>query len=193
MQPGPIAARDVLDFWFGSSAVPRERDAWFRKDARFDAQIRERFGTAIETALAGGLHDWDATLPGRVARIVVLDQFTRNCFRNHARAFAGDALALEAARTIVDGGLDAELHPLHRVFVYLPFEHAEDLAAQQRATELFAALGAAVPQLASYLHYAQRHRAVIERFGRFPHRNAALGRVSTPEEVAFLAQPGSGF
>lgn len=186
-------ARDVLDFWFGSAQDLKLRGAWFRKDAAFDARLRECFGATIATALAGGLREWDGTPSGRLARIVVLDQFTRNTRRDTAQAFAGDALALEAAQAMVDAGLDTALHPVQRVFVYMPFEHAEDAAAQRRAVQLFTVLAATMPECAGYLDYAQRHCRVIERFGRFPHRNAVLGRRSTPQELAYLAQPGSGF
>lgn len=184
-------AQDVLDFWFG--AEDRQREVWFRKDAAFDAQVRERFGAKIEDALAGRLEDWDATADGALARVVVLDQFTRNAFRGSARAFAGDVQALAGARAMVARGDDLALPPLRRVFVYLPFEHAEDRAMQAQSLRLFGALALQAPSLSGFADYAQRHADVIERFGRFPHRNAALGRTSTDEERAYLAQPGSGF
>jgi uncharacterized protein (DUF924 family) len=179
-------ATEVLDFWFG----PRdeERAEWFRKDDAFDAQIRQRFGALVDLALAGGLREWDATPEGALARVLLLDQFTRNAFRGTARAFAGDALALEAARAMVVRGDDATLPPLRRVFVYLPFEHSEDMAMQRESLRLFGTLGRE-----GFLDYARRHAVVVERFGRFPHRNAILGRESTPEEIEFLKQPGSGF
>jgi uncharacterized protein (DUF924 family) len=186
-------AAEVTDFWFGTSPDYAPREEWFRKSDTFDAQIRDRFGSAIEAALAGGLHDWDATPQGRLARIVVLDQFPRNAFRGSPRAFAGDALALAAARQLVDAGLDHELHPVWRCFAYLPFEHAEDLAMQERSVALFTALAAADARFEGHLDYAHRHHDVIRRYGRFPHRNAVLGRASTPEELAYLAQPGAGF
>lgn len=186
-------AAAVTAFWFGTDPDYPQRDAWFRKSDTFDAQIRDRFGPTIEAALAGGLHDWDATPQGLLARIVVLDQFTRNAFRGSARAFAGDALALAAARQLADAGLDRELHPVWRCFAYLPFEHAEDLAMQERSVALFTALAAADARFEGHLDYAHRHHDVIRRYGRFPHRNAVLGRTSTPEELAYLAQPGAGF
>jgi uncharacterized protein (DUF924 family) len=123
----------------------------------------------------------------------VLDQFTRNAFRGTARAFAGDARALAAAQAMVGAGQDLALPPLRRAFVYLPYEHAESHAMQDEAVRLFTRLAAQAPGFESMLDYAQRHHAVIARFGRFPHRNAALGRASTPDEIAFLAEPGSGF
>lgn len=185
------APRDVLDFWFG--AVDEPREAWFRKDAAFDDTIRDRFGALIDAALAGGIDGWAASPDGALARLVVLDQFTRNVFRGSARAFAGDALALAGARAMVAHGDDLHLPPLRRVFAYLPFEHSEDMAMQRESVRLFEGLAALRPSLAGYADYAHRHAEVIERFGRFPHRNAALGRVSTDDETAWLALPGSGF
>jgi uncharacterized protein (DUF924 family) len=184
-------AAEVLHFWFGTDDTAR--DEWFRKDAAFDASIAERFATLVEQALAGGLADWDAAADSALARVLLLDQFTRNMFRGSPRAFAGDPRALALARAMVGRGDDATLPPLRRVFVYLPFEHAEDPAAQRESLRLFAALAAAHPALAAYEDYARRHAVVIERFGRFPHRNAVLGRASTADELAFLREPGSSF
>lgn len=190
-------AQDVLDFWFGapdSATFGQPRRAWFVKKDAFDAAVRERFGAVIEAALAGELREWDEQGPqGVLARILVLDQFTRNAWRNTPRAFAGDALALAAAQQLVDGGRDKTLAPWQRSFVYMPFEHAEDPYLQERAVELFSVLAAEHPGFEETLDYAHRHRGVIARFGRFPHRNAILGRPSTPEEEAFLRQPGSRF
>lgn len=187
---------DVLAFWFGRPAdtdYGQPRAAWFRKDPAFDAAIRGRFLPTVEAALVGGLADWATTPAGALALLLVLDQFPRNLFRGEARAFAGDPQALALATTVVDRGWDAGLLPVQRAFVYLPFEHSEVLADQDRSVALFAALAAAHPAAAGYLDYAHRHRDVIVRFGRFPHRNAALGRPSTPGETAYLALPGSGF
>jgi uncharacterized protein (DUF924 family) len=184
-------ATDVLDFWFAGSA--QARGEWFRKDAAFDALIANRFGSLVERALSGGLATWAGEPDGALARVIVLDQFTRNIFRDTPRAFAGDALALAAARAVVARGDDLALLPLHRVFAYLPFEHAEDRATQHESLRLFAALTAADPSLADFEDYARRHAEVIDRFGRFPHRNAPLGRQSTAEELQFLQQPGSRF
>ena len=199
-------ASDVLDFWFTPDpghAVDAMRAAWFTKDDQFDAEIRRRFGPLIDAALAGGLRDWDVQGPaGALARILLLDQFTRNAYRGTPRAFAGDALAVAAAQALVDAELDLALPPLQRAFVYLPFEHAEDLALQDTAVALYARLdrdatviasAALRKAIAGNLDYAHRHREVIERFGRFPHRNPILGRDSTPAEQEYLAQPGSGF
>jgi uncharacterized protein (DUF924 family) len=192
-------ARAVLDFWFGEPPASEPRAEWFRKDAVFDAQIRTRFGTAIEQALSGGLRHWaDAAqaaeaAEGALARILLLDQFTRNAWRDTPRAFAGDALALSAAKALVASGQHLALAPLQRWFAYLPFEHAEDAGMQAESLRLFAALATAHPALAEAHAWAVRHAEVITRFGRYPHRNLVLGRLSTPEEIAYLAQPGSGF
>jgi uncharacterized protein (DUF924 family) len=185
---------EILEFWFGrpgTAAYGSTRKEWFRKDPAFDAAIRERFGGAIETALAGGFADWTAPR-GKLARIVLLDQFTRNSFRGDPRAFAGDTLALETAEAAIERGADLALIPVERSFLYLPFAHAEDLAAQDRSVALCRRLrdetGYGDP-----LFWAEKHAAVIRLFGRYPHRNAVLGRESTPEEAAFLATPGSRF
>lgn len=192
------SAADVLDFWFLPAGDPghgRFRTQWFRKDAAFDDAIRTRFGDAVESALAGGFADWEATAEGGLALILLLDQFTRNLFRDTARAFAGDARALALAHEMVASGRDKNLPPLRRWFVFMPFEHSEALIDQERSVALFAGLRreAQEPAFESAYDYAVRHREIVERFGRFPHRNAALGRASTPAEIAFLAQPGSGF
>jgi uncharacterized protein (DUF924 family) len=192
-----MKAQEVLDFWFGapgSETAGQPRREWFVKSDAFDAEIKRIFGTAIDQAVAGGLREWDAEGPqGVLARILVLDQFTRNAYRNTPRSFEGDPLALAAARHLVDSGAHKELPPLQRAFVYMPFEHAEDAWMQERAVELFTNLAAAHPGFDEMLDYAHRHRGVIARFGRFPHRNEILGRASTPEEVEFLRQPGSRF
>lgn len=187
----PADACAVLDMWFGDEDV--RRDEWFRKDAGFDASIRVRFGAVLRAALAGGLVEWDAQPQGALARIVVLDQFTRNAYRDTPRAFAGDALALAAAQAMVAAGADRALTPLQRWFVYLPFEHSEDRAMQAESMRLFGALAAEHPALADTLDWARKHQVIVDRFGRFPHRNAILGRASTAEEEAFLLEPGSRF
>ncbi len=192
-----MTAQDVLDFWFlpaGDPGFGKQRDVWFRKDDAFDAVITERFGGLIEQAVSGALREWDAQGPaGTLARILVLDQFTRNAGRGRPASFAGDALALAAARQLVDSGLDQQLLPVQRWFAYMPFEHAEDAHMQERSVALFDALARQHEGFDGVLDYAHRHRGVIARFGRFPHRNPILGRASTPDEVAYLAQPGSGF
>lgn len=185
----------VLDFWFGTGDAVDRR--WFAGRDAFDREIVERFGATIDAAIAGTLDHWAATRDGALALVVVLDQFTRNAHRGTPRAFAGDAKALALAQRLIDAGDDRRLPPLARWFVYMPFEHAEDLAAQQRSVALFEALAAeAGPHreaLAGALDHARRHRDVIVRFRRFPHRNAILGRADTADEVAFLRQPGSRF
>ncbi len=196
-------AIEILDFWFGppdDAGHGQPREAWFRKDDAFDAQIRQRFGPLIDAALLAGdddiTRDW-ITQPLQaqpaLARLLLLDQFTRNVFRGTARAFAGDAQALHIARALVAAGRDRDLSSVQRSFVYLPFEHAEDLAHQRTAVQLFQQLVQDDPARAGGLDFAQRHFDIVARFGRFPHRNALLGRASTAEELAFLQTPGSGF
>jgi uncharacterized protein (DUF924 family) len=189
-------AQAVLDFWFGTTGSTESgtlRRLWFVKSDAMDREINFRFGALIEQALRGELSGWSAQPPGELARIIVLDQFTRNVFRGTPRAFAGDARALAAASAMLTTAEDAALPPAQRAFVYLPFEHAEDLALQDAAVHHFARLAAAAPELQGMLDYALKHRAVIARFGRFPHRNAILGRRSSAQELAFLQEPGSSF
>ena len=191
-----IGPQQVLDFWFGapdSAEFGTQRKAWFVKDAEFDRRIVERFGPTIERALRGELDAWAQTPSGALARILLLDQFTRNAFRGDRRAFAGDAQALAAAIALVGSRQDESLPSVLRAFAYLPFEHAEGLAMQDEAIRLFTRLVATSPELASMLDHAHRHRLVIERFGRFPHRNTILGRRSTAEELAHIATPGTAF
>ncbi|QGZ40499.1 uncharacterized protein (DUF924 family) [Pseudoduganella flava] len=192
-----VTSQDVLDFWFlpiGVKGHNMQRPEWFRKDDAFDRQIFAQFGDAIEDALVGGLRYWDDEgTQGALARILVLDQFTRNVYRGTPKAFAGDALALEAALAIDNSGANQTLPPVQRAFSYMPFEHAENLAMQQRAVILFDKLAASTAGFDSMLDYAKRHHDVVRKFGRFPHRNEILGRQSTPDEIEFLKQPGSGF
>ncbi len=186
----PLAAA-VLEFWFGPPPHVG-RDVWFRKDSSFDAAIRTRFGTVVEAALRGEHRAWDVQPRGALARILLLDQFTRNIFRDTPRAFAGDDAALAAAAAVVDAGADCTLDHCERWFLYLPFEHSEDPTMHERSLALFAALAAETGDRGP-LEWAQKHAAIIRRFGRYPHRNAILGRASTPEEIAFLAEPGARF
>ena len=192
---GRSDADEVLGFWFGGAEadVDLPRRAWFDKNANFDAQILKRFGPLIERGLRGELASWGADPQTALAEVIVLDQFTRNAFRDTPRAFAGDARALAAASAIVGARHDERLSAQRRAFVYLPFEHAESLLMQDEAVRLFTRLVAMAPQMQSGLDHALRHREVIARFGRFPHRNAALGRQSTAAERQFLTQPGSRF
>lgn len=193
----------VLRFWFGDHpdevlAIQAQSARWFRREAAFDDQIRTRFGALREAAIAGTLDDWRVSPRERLALIILVDQFSRNLFRASAQAFAHDALA---RRWCVDGlarGDDRQLLPVERWFFYLPLEHSESLDDQQRSVALFTALRDEAsadwrPMFAGALDFAEKHRVIIERFGRFPHRNAVLGRVSTAEELAFLEQPGSSF
>ncbi|WP_027795494.1 DUF924 family protein [Paraburkholderia acidipaludis] len=193
-------ARDVLDFWFGAPGSPEygtARKMWFRKSEAFDARLRERFGVLLDAACAGELDAWAATPEGTLALVIVLDQFSRNCHRGTPRAFAADGRALAMARRLVASGEDRRLPTLyHRVFAYLPFEHAESMDAQRESLRLFGELRGELrhdPQGKSYYDYAARHASVVERFGRFPHRNAQLGRASSEAELAFLREPGSSF
>ena len=180
----------IVSFWFGASDSPdfgKDRAAWFTKDAKFDADIRNRFGRVIDAAGAGQLDMMAESAEGAVALVVVLDQFPRNVFRDDARSFENDPHALKIAKAALDQGFDQQVIPVMRKFLYLPFEHSENLDDQERALELFAVLGE------QDLEWAQKHHQIIVRFGRFPHRNAVLGRISTPEEKAFLMEPGSSF
>ncbi len=192
-----MTPQDVLDFWFlpvGAPGHGQQRMEWFRKDDAFDSTITERFGPLIDVAVAGGLREWDEEGPrGALARILLLDQFTRNTRRGTPASFGGDPLALAAAKRLVDSGADQGLTPVERAFAYLPFEHAEDAGLQERSVALFTALAQLDPALEGMLDYAHKHRGVIARFGRFPHRNPILGRSSTPEEAEYLSQPGAGF
>lgn len=186
-------ALEVLHFWFGKDAEYAKRHRrWFDKDSALDAQVTERFGSLHEEMLAGKHRDWLEEPRPCLARIIVLDQFPRHIHRGTARAFSSDALALEAAKHLVGKGWDMALLPVERMFAYLPFQHSESLTDQERACKLCEALKA-FPKVADSYRYAVAHRDIIGRFGRFPHRNAALGRASTPEEIAFLKEPGSGF
>ena len=192
----PDTAQAMLDFWFGDrsdAGYGQPRKAWFAKDDAFDIAVRLQFATAIEQALRGELDDWRSEARSALAQILLLDQLTRNAFRGTARAFAGDARALASASRMVGERSDEALPTFMRSFVYLPFEHAEGLAMQDEAVRLFTRLAAEDPGQESNLDYAHRHRAIIERFGRFPHRNQILGRQSTAEEMEFLRQPGSSF
>jgi len=181
---------EVLEFWFGapnSRERGRPRKSWFQKSEAFDAEIRRRFLATWERAARGELVPWQATPLASLALVVTLDQFPRNMFRGTARAFSSDFRALAAARETIARGFDRLLSPVERPFVYLPFVHAEDLAAQRRSLALFDELD---PE---DMRNAKRHYDIIARFGRFPHRNAILGRESTAEETEFLKQPGSSF
>jgi uncharacterized protein (DUF924 family) len=194
---------DVLDFWFGDldehgCASPNHRKRWWTKSDAFDDAIRSQFSSAYEAIVAGELDVWRNTARGALAYIIVLDQFSRNMFRGGPEMFAADELARDACSEGLDAGFDQELGFDERVFFYLPLEHSELMADQLRCRDLFAQLVEGAPEPLQgdakyYLDFANRHRAIIERFGRYPHRNETLGRASTPEEIAFLKEPGSSF
>ena len=186
-----VTAADVLDFWFHGDPAIWRFDPWFKKNDAYDLVIRTRFGTAVQAAQDGVLDGWTATPEGTLALLLVLDQFARNIHRGSHLAFAGDAHARGIARTALDGGIEASLTAVQRVFVYLPFEHSEDPADQDKSIRLFETLPPSDWRDNSVL-YAHKHRDVIREFARFPHRNAAIGRTSTPAELAWLAA-GGGF
>lgn len=175
---------DVIGFWFDELGS----EGWFRKDVAVDRTICDRFSKVYEALTAGAAADSWKSAQRALATVIVLDQFPRNMFRGTPQAFATDALACKIADGAIARGLDKKLAAEQRVFLYMPFEHSEDAADQVRAVELISALGSP-----GYTRFALAHKRIIDRFGRFPHRNAVLGRPSTPEEEAFLNEPGSGF
>jgi uncharacterized protein (DUF924 family) len=179
--------QDLRQFWFN-----RDRKAWFEKNPAFDDEIRRRFLPLYEAGAAGELAHWQQAPGDCLALVILLDQFPRNMFRGSARAFTADPLARTAARLILDNNWDKAMSPDERMFAYLPFEHSESLADQERCLALMQEI-AVFAETADLPKWAQAHLVIIRRFGRFPHRNAALGRASTPEEVEFLKQPGSSF
>ncbi|MDW8123581.1 MAG: DUF924 family protein [Geminicoccaceae bacterium] len=183
MRELPTEARALLDLWFAPATEP----LWFRPDPAFDRLLAERFGALVERAASGACDGWLEHPEGALALVLLLDQLPRNIYRGTPRAYAFDAKARALARAALARGHDRAVPERARLFFYLPFEHSEDLADQDLAVELCRPLGGAA------LAYAERHREVIRRFGRFPHRNAILGRPSTPEEEAFLREPGSSF
>ncbi|RTQ99360.1 DUF924 family protein [Halomonas nitroreducens] len=174
----------VLDFWFGELAPSQ----WFRKDPELDAEIARRFRDTLAAARRGELWAWRCTAHGRLAEVLVLDQFSRHIHRDTGEAFAADPLALVLAQEAVARGVDAELAVRERAFLYMPYMHSESLVIHDAALRLFDQ-----PGLEDNLRVEQRHREILSRFGRYPHRNAVLGRSSTPEELAFLEGPGSSF
>jgi len=190
----PSTPADVLDFWFDSDSEA----LWYERNDAFDAAIGERFGDTLEAALRGDLDSWADTPEGWLALLIVRDQFSRNLYRHDARAWAGDPGTQVLALDGIAQGYDQRLAPMQRVFAYMPLEHAESPVLQQHCVRLFERLLACQPEaqrprFQNYLDYARRHHDVIARFGRFPHRNAVLGRTDTPAEQAYLATPGAGF
>lgn len=191
-EAGPAKAGEVLDFWFGREGEPgygEFREAWFTKDPEFDQRVRDRFEALHQAAAAGELDDWKEEARSCLALVILLDQLPRNMYRGDPWSYATDYKAQETAEHAVDRAFDRELPAFQRMFLYMPFMHSEDLAHQRRSVELFRALGGENDATG----YAVRHMEIVERFGRFPHRNEVLGRQTTPEEAEFLTQPGSSF
>ena len=180
----PAEARAVLDFWFEESGPEK----WFVKDEAFDGEIRDRFGPVYRRAYDGDAGDWIETAEGCLALVIVLDQFPRNLFRDDPRAFGTDGHARILLQHALDKEFDKALDARQRQFLYMPLQHSEDLRDQDLSVELYATLGDD-----DVLEFARAHKDIIDRFGRFPHRNEILGRESTAEEIAFLSQPGSSF
>ena len=180
----PARIEEVLKFWFDDLSP----DDWFESDEAVDNHIRERFGELHEAVREQVPETWRRSARGCLAAVIVLDQFPRNMYRGASRAFAADDAALSLAKEALARGFDRELSIDERKFLYMPFEHSENPAEQARSMELFGTLGNELD-----LDYARRHKEIIDRFGRFPHRNEALGRVSTPEEIEFIKKPGSSF
>jgi uncharacterized protein (DUF924 family) len=193
----------VLDFWFGTSGsaseiTGRQRMLWFGKTPEFDQAVSDRFAATLEAASAGKLDHWANSPRGRLALVIVLDQFPHHIFRDKPQAFATDPKALTLSLAALTACEDRQLTPIERVFLYLPLEHAESLEMQVRSVSLYEALAKEVTAderalFDGFLDYARKHRDVVARFGRFPHRNAILERPSTPDELEFLKQPGSRF
>ena len=182
--------RDILQFWFSDNARP----LWFEKDAAFDADIRARFGSMVHQAQLGGFEEWRSSPDGVLALLLLLDQFARNIHRGEAKAYLGDARARDVADQAVARGFDRRYPFPDRVFFYLPFEHCETLANQDRYVALMESCVREFGDVAAdYLEAAHQHRAIIQRFGRFPHRNVALGRETTEGEAEFLKGPNSSF
>jgi uncharacterized protein (DUF924 family) len=196
-------ANAIVNLWFGDDletpkAVTERSQQWFASDPSFDELIRSRFKTLPDQALTGKFAGWARTPVPALALVLILDQFPRNLYRGSSRSFAYDSAAVDIAREAIALSLDRELHPLHAVFLYLPFEHSEHQELQDQCVSLFQQLVERAPSLLadrfnSFLGYAERHQAVIKQFGRFPHRNSVLGRISTPEEVEFLRAGGDIF
>ena len=182
----PSEADEVLDFWFGREDEPgygEFRDAWFRKDEGFDEEVRERFGTLYERAASGELDGWRDDARSCLALVICLDQFPRNMFRGRRETYRTDPVALMAADRAIERGFDHKVDPAFRRFFYLPFMHSESLRLQERSVALNEALGDE-----DSIKWARHHHDIVARFGRFPHRNAILGRETTPEEARFLEE-----
>lgn len=203
MSTGPAYIPTVLEFWFGSAdpaaPVPARTEMWFRGGADLDAEIADRFGATLDALAAGQGESWLKAPGGRLAYVVVLDQFSRNVYRGSPHAFHQDARALRATLEGLELGVDRHYGLHQRAFFYLPLEHSEDPAMQERSIECYASLAEVARTdderraAESYLRYAEEHRRIIERFGRYPHRNMVLGRTTTSEEWSYLRRPGAGF
>ena len=192
MSAMPDRARALLDFWFGPPDDPgreQHREIWFKATDEFDAALRREFLADYEAAAAGTLRFWEASAQGALAAVLLLDQAPRNIFRGTPRAYAADAAARDAAERALERGFDQMVSPAWRLFFYMPFHHSENIADQRRSVALFTDLPRNPDRRGSLRRYGHPYIEVIERFGRFPHRNEILGRQSTPEEIAFLAQP----
>lgn len=202
------SAEEILGFWLGDLAGPYDFDEkaaprWFLKDPAFDDEVRRRFGALLEDAERGQLEEGSASARQRLAHIILLDQFSRNAYRDSARMYAGDAIALGLVKDALAGDVEPALGVVERMFLYMPLMHSEVLADQRECVRRFGELSAALPDdvreaplgkmISQALHFAKLHEDIVERFGRFPHRNALLGRDSTSEEREFLTQPGSSF
>ena len=174
--------REIIDFWF----VEISPSQWWKKDTSFDDIIESKFLTVHNKAIKGELFSWRGTSLGRLAEIIVLDQFSRNIYRNKPESFAYDASALILAQSAIAGGYDSALATAQRMFMYMPFMHSESLLIHEQAVTLFSGMK-------SSLDFEHKHKLIIEKFGRYPHRNTLLGRTSTPEEIQFLTQPNSNF
>jgi uncharacterized protein (DUF924 family) len=191
----PSNPQEILDFWFGRESEPgygEFRAAWFQKDEEFDREVQTRFREDHERAASGGLDEWREEARSALALVILLDQFPRNMFRGDAKTHATDAKAQETSEYAIERALDRELPAFQRMFLYMPFMHSESIEAQRRSVALFERL-AGEDGAPDVTEYAVGHRDIVERFGRFPHRNAILGRETTPEEAEFLTQPGSSF
>lgn len=188
-----LSPEDVTDFWFRGTAEERNR-RWWGKDAAVDAEIERRFGAHVDRAAAGAFDTWMTEPSSCLALVLLLDQVSRTIHRGDPRSWAYDAKAREVVTHALAAGHDQAFdEPAWRTFLYMPLMHSESLADQERCMELFTALAESAPSVAGNLDFAKQHRDIVARFGRFPHRNAILGRESTPEESAFLEQPGSSF
>lgn len=176
--------QNVIDFWFSQNT----QQFWFAKSDAFDQQLHDQFSDLLQQASQGELWSWRKSAEGRLAEIIVLDQFSRNLFRDHPNSFAQDTLALALAQESISLGLDQHLRPEQRSFLYMPFMHSESTFIHEHALRLFEDLGNPIN-----LDFEKKHKIIIDQFGRYPHRNIILGRQSTAEELAFLTQPNSSF